>query len=72
MLILTRRKDEWLELHVPGRGTPIRICLSELRGTSARIGIDADDDIMIVRSELNGDPANPVCNGIGLATTESE
>jgi len=72
MLILTRKEDEWFELSVPGRETPIRICLVELRNTSARIGISADADITIVRSELNADPANPVCTGVRLATAESD
>ncbi len=72
MLILTRRLGEWLELRVPGRETPIRVCLTELRNKSARIGIDADSDIVITRSGANGDTANLVCGGVGLATTESE
>lgn len=72
MLVLTRREGEWLELRVPNRETAIRICLTKLRLSGASIGIEADDDIKILRGELDGDPANPVCSGVGLATAESE
>ena len=47
MLILARKKGEELVL-----GDNIRIVIHRVRGSSVRIGIDAPQDVRILRGEL--------------------
>lgn len=72
MLILTRRKDEVLQIHVPGRDNPINIMVVKLQPHQVRLGVGADTDIRIVRSELNADSENFVCPGFRLEDSKSE
>ena len=48
MLVLTRKQGE--EIILPELG--VTICLTDLRGNKARIGITAPDHIRILRREL--------------------
>ena len=47
MLVLTRRQGESIKI-----GEDIRITVLQLLGRKVRIGIDAPDDVKIVRNEL--------------------
>ena len=51
MLILTRGVDEAIILTLPN-GEQIDIIVTEIKGNQVRIGIDADDDVEIMREEL--------------------
>jgi carbon storage regulator CsrA len=51
MLVLTRKKDESIICMLED-GREIEIILLELRGNQARIGVNADMTIDIVRDEL--------------------
>jgi len=53
MLVLSRKKDETIILKVPGHKD---ICLTVVRidnMNKVRIGIDAEQDVVILRSELD-------------------
>lgn len=52
MLVLTRRKDEKLLITTPSG--PLTITLAELRGSSARIGIEAPPDWKVDRLNREG------------------
>ena len=53
MLVITRRIGEAIIIDT---GTDkIEIVLSEVRGKNARIGIQADNWVTIIRKELTGD-----------------
>lgn len=75
MLVLTRKTDQSIE--IDGR---ITVHIVRLKGNSVRLGIQAPDDVRIVRSELNEwtPPADvnsvaPVCCGeqLGSVATDS-
>jgi carbon storage regulator CsrA len=51
MLILTRRLGEILILELP-TGEEIQIAVLELKGSEARLGIDAPPEVNIIREEL--------------------
>ena len=51
MLILTRRPGETLFIETPA-GEQIQVKVLEVKGNQVRIGMDAPDDISIVREEL--------------------
>ncbi len=52
MLVLSRKKDEQILIKQPGR-EPIKITIVKIDNRNkVRIGIEADDDVTILRSEL--------------------
>jgi carbon storage regulator len=51
MLVLTRRLGETLVLELP-TGEEIQIAVLELKGSQARLGIDAPEEVHVVREEL--------------------
>lgn len=50
MLVLSRRRDESFVIIVDGRRVVVTVV--EIRGDKVRIGIDADPDISVNRSEV--------------------
>lgn len=54
MLVLSRDLDEQIEIGQAGDvlDGPITIKLLEIRGKSARLGIDAQDDVGVHRGEV--------------------
>ncbi|MEE9303366.1 MAG: carbon storage regulator [Thiotrichaceae bacterium] len=62
MLILTRRVGEKILIDIPpskpagdqrsGRGEPVRVVITSVKGNQVRIGISASSEIAIVREEL--------------------
>ena len=48
MLVLTRKADEVIKI-----SENIYVSILSVKGSSVRIGIDAPDDVTIVRGELN-------------------
>ncbi len=53
MLVLTRRIGEVVVLN-PGTAAEVRIKLVDIDRNKIRLGIDAPDDVMILRGELVG------------------
>jgi len=51
MLVLSRKEGESIILNLPS-GEQVRICLTEYRGEQTRVGIDAPQNVNIVREEL--------------------
>jgi len=47
MLVLTRKRDETILI-----GRDIRVMVVDIRGDKVRLGIDAPEDLNIVRAEL--------------------
>lgn len=56
MLVLTRRKDEWILIEGP-EGERIKVRLLDVMGNRGRIGIEAPPEFNIARGELVADPA---------------
>lgn len=55
MLILTRHPQDEILLHLPG-GETIRVVYLNRSGNAVRIGIDAPQSIVIMRSEISVNP----------------
>ena len=53
MLALTRQIDEWVDFSIPGRAHPIRIKVSNIKGSRVRLAIKADADILISRPDAS-------------------
>lgn len=51
MLILSRKQNESIEIQLPN-GDTIMVTLTQLNSNQARIGIEAPDQVLILRSEL--------------------
>lgn len=51
MLVLTRKEDEAIILTMPN-GSQIDIIVTRIKGRQVSIGIDANDDVEIMREEL--------------------
>lgn len=47
MLVITREVGEWVQI-----GDNIRVMLTEVRGGSVKLGIDAPKEVRIVRAEV--------------------
>ena len=70
MLVLSRRPGETITLRIPGRDGPIVLTLIDFGRSAAKIGIDADREIEIQRTELLDPPAAvPDCGAL-LRTCE--
>ena len=52
MLVLARKKGERIRLP----GLDVCITVTEIRGSIARIGIEAPKDVLILRDELSEEP----------------
>lgn len=52
MLVLSRKKDESIYLYVEGLPDPITITICALDKNKTRVGIEADDRVLVVRAEL--------------------
>jgi carbon storage regulator CsrA len=57
MLVLSRKVDESFYLYIPGRKNPIKVTNVKVEKGKARLGVEADTDITVVREELVGDEA---------------
>lgn len=54
MLVLSRKKDETVILRVPGRDD-IQITVTRIDSPNkVRLGIEAEKDVVVLRSELEG------------------
>ncbi len=47
MLVLTRKKNEWVNI-----GDDVRLVIVAIQGDKVRLGFDAPDDVPIHRSEI--------------------
>ena len=47
MLVMTRRRGEWIDI-----GNDVAICIVEVRGDKVRIGIEAPKDVPVHRREV--------------------
>lgn len=63
MLVLRRSVGETIELHVDGQ--VIVISIEEVRGKVAKVGVNAPDQVIILRGELTkaSQPNSEVSNG---------
>ncbi len=52
MLVLTRATGERLMIFIPGRENPVTITLVRCNRDRARIGFEADSDIVAYREEI--------------------
>lgn len=52
MLVLSRKRDEKILFQVPGAKRDIEITIIEIEGSRVRLGISADQEVVILRSEL--------------------
>jgi len=53
MLVLSRKKDQRIKICVPGRSEPIEIVVVRVDNLNkVRLGIEAEKDVTILRSEL--------------------
>lgn len=50
MLVLSRKKDESIEIDIGGR--LVRITIVRIEDKKVRVGIDADKEVTVLRSEL--------------------
>ena len=56
MLVLSRKKDETITINPPGQ-KPIKVTVVLIENKNkVRIGIEADKDVSILRSELDKKP----------------
>ncbi len=53
MLVLRRKQDERIDLEVEGMDDPIEITVISIDRNNVKIGIKANDSVIILRSELN-------------------
>ncbi len=47
MLVLSRKKDEWIII-----GSNIKICVVEIRSDKVRLGIEAPREVIVHRKEV--------------------
>ena len=58
MLVLTRKENEVIQI-----GDGIRVTVVRIQGGRVRIGIDAPNDVRIMRSEIAADRSDPTAAG---------
>lgn len=51
MLVLSRKEDEAIIIKLPN-GEQIDVIVTQINGNHIRVGVDADEDVEIVRKEL--------------------
>ena len=51
MLVLSRKEDEAIIIKLPN-GRQIDVIVTQIDGNQVRIGVDADEDVKIMREEL--------------------
>lgn len=66
MLVLTRKLGEKIQI-----GGGITVSVVEIRGSKIRLGIDAPDDVPIVRSELHDFVGRSDTGAVGPASLEA-
>ncbi len=66
MLVLSRKRMERVVI-----GPDIRITIVRLEGNQVRIGIEAPDDLMILRAELLPEDSLLSTEGVRSVTTQS-
>jgi len=59
MLTLKRKAYESILIRVPGRDEPIVIKVMAAMNGSAKLAFQAEKDILILREEIDGNPAYP-------------
>ena len=60
MLTLKRKAFESIMIRIPGREKPVVVkVISAIKG-AAKLSFEADDDIIILREELDGNPTHTV------------
>lgn len=47
MLVLSRKKDGWIDI-----GPDIQVCVLEIRGDKVRLGINAPKNVVVNRREI--------------------
>ena len=54
MLVLTRKRDEIIELRIPPnfRGGILHLMVVDIRGDKVRLGVEAPRDVLVDRAEL--------------------
>jgi carbon storage regulator CsrA len=67
MLVLTRKKRQQIQI-----GDNITVTILQVKGSTIRVGIDAPDDVRIVRGELTIDPEAPLTETAGIAMAAVE
>ena len=60
MLTLKRKAFESILIRIPGRSMPVVVKVMSAINGSAKLSFEAEDDIIILREELNGNPAYTV------------
>ncbi len=66
MLVLTRKMDEQILI-----GNDIKITLVRVRGNSVRIGIEAPNEVRILRGELERDDSVPRSSAVAIPTAKA-
>jgi len=65
MLVLRRKKGESLHIRVPGLQFPIRVCVVNVKGGVAQIGVNAPPNCGVLREEIDeefiGEPDGKQC-----------
>lgn len=57
MLVLSRKKDERIKIRIPEREKPIEITVVRVDNLNkVRLGIEAEADVTVLRSELEDRP----------------
>ena len=57
MLVLSRKKNERIIIHLPEREKPIEITVVKVDNLNkVRLGIEAEADVLVLRSELEDRP----------------
>ena len=52
MLVLTRKENEEIHLHIPGHEV-VKIVMVQINPTKVRVGIEADKSISVVRPDAH-------------------
>ena len=60
MLTLKRKSSESILIRIPGRDKPVVVTVVTSMPSSAKLAFEAEDDIIILREELDGNPAYSV------------
>lgn len=58
MLVLSRHEREVIEMRLPS-GEVIAITVAKIKGSAVRLGIEAPEDVHILRGELVGTMPRP-------------
>lgn len=70
MLVVSRKADEGLTLFVGEDMTPIHVQVVQINTGQIRIGVDAPDEVMIMRDELVEEVRAANRDALGVAPPE--